>query len=443
MYINIPKYLQVTYKWLSKELQVHVNVAKQILREFYEKYSKSHNIESTYLLIGILKDNGICVEVVRESALSKAKERFDKIISEHLYSVHKPMKNLELLASSGAGDVTYSAIKCDICTERNDEEMHLLRWGTAFKENTEDNLTNLKLSESVNRSEEDKKLMTTRKNGFDNLFSKTDKQKNSGTSKFIKIDKSKEAVTKNTDFPTNAGGKHQSLVEKSKSESSTQNSKKSKKSSPKTQIAKKVKNGDLGSFFGKVMPPKCADIKVSEVNCNKVTEETSEEKRVKEKETSEEKRVEKKEISEKKQVKEKDNKRGKKRTRRDESNINAKKRKRIVIQSDSSDSEMQTDTEEAVAAEETVTEDEVPAKPKSPSPPRVKHENGKRRVLKLVNKTYKEGEYMVTKKEHVYVSCSEDEEEEEKKKKELLKLATNTEKVKKKQTTLTNFFKRS
>lgn len=415
--------MQVTYKSLSKELQIHVNVAKQILWKFYEKYCKKHNIECTYLLIGTLKDSGMCVEVVREAALSKAKKRFSEIISEHLYSVHKPLENLELLASSGSGDANYSAIKCDACTERSDEEMHFLRWGTTFKEAAEENVANLKCLEPENHLKVDKKL-TTKKTGFNNLFNITDKQKNLEASKSIEIKKNKESVEKIIDFSkdTNFTENDKISMEKSKSligknEDFTKSSK-IKKTSPKAEMVKKAKKGGLESFFEKaVSPQKFVDIKMSKEKCNKVTKEPSEQKQAKEKEKI----------------------RGKKRNRSQENNSMAKRRKRIVMQSDSSDSEVQSDME----IEETAAEinDEAPVKSKSPSPPKVKHENGKRKVLKLMNKTYKKGEYMVTKKEHVYVSCSEDEEEEIRK--EPSKMTTNAEKTKKKQTRLTNFFKKS
>ncbi|XP_018346926.1 PREDICTED: DNA polymerase delta subunit 3-like [Trachymyrmex septentrionalis] len=219
----------VTYKWLSKELHIHVNIAKQMLWDFYQKYQSNNNIECTYLLIGHLKEKGMRVEVVKGSNLSEAKEKFNKIISEHVYSVHKPIADLELLATSGSGDTAYSAIKCDACKERTDEEMQLLRWGTTAKKLTMENVTNLKSINSTNSSKAEKNLKT-----------------------------------------------------------------------------------------------------------------------------------------------------------------------------DSSDSEIQSDVEMEESVPE--MEPEIPMKAKSPSPPKVKHENGKRKVLKLINRTYKEGEYIVTKKEHVYIN---------------------------------------
>ncbi|KMQ97706.1 dna polymerase delta subunit 3-like protein [Lasius niger] len=448
----------VTYKWLSKELHVHVNVAKQILWEFYQKY-KNNNIECTYLLIGLLKNNEMRVEVVKESAVSKAKEKFSKIISEHLYSVHKPLANLELLATSDSGNVDYSAIKCDACKERSDEEMQLLRWGTAViaaKKITMENRINSKPIDSINPSKIEQNSVTTKKSGFNNLFGMTGKSKSPEKLKsFQEQDKCSTKKDKNFSKEKDLMKKDKDLMEKdealreeveglterekesvkndkdsiqkdsSKNKGSTEKNKGSvnsitKKVSPKSNS---VKKGSLDNFFGKLASPsKSTEIILSERKNDSA----------------------KKEVVETRKAKEKKNLHGKKRNRSKEPDETARKRKRIVVQSDSSDSEIQSDIEMEESVPES-PEPEAVVRSKSPSPPKVKCENGKRKVLKLVNKTYKEGEYIVTKKEHIYVSCSEDEEEkkEEERRREVKKVEAKVEKVKKKQSMLTDFFKKS
>lgn len=44
------------------------------------------------MLIDLLKDKGMSVEVVKD--IAKAKEKFSKIILEHLYSIHKSLAGL-------------------------------------------------------------------------------------------------------------------------------------------------------------------------------------------------------------------------------------------------------------------------------------------------------------------------------------------------------------
>jgi len=402
------------------------------------------------------------VEVVRESDISKAKEKFSKIISEHLYSVHKPIADLELLATSGSGDVKYSAIKCDACKERSDEEMQLLRWGTAAKKVSMENMTNLKPIDSINPSKTEKNSMTAKKNGFNNLFNMTGKSKSPEKLKssfqendrdWMKEDKNsskeKDSMKKNEDSTENdqtlmeeAKGltkeekdtvkKDENFVEKDKdffkdSTEKIKNSTKKNKSFMANSAPKKVspqnnsvKKGSLDNFFGKLTSPsKSVETTLLEKKNDNV----------------------KKEFIKGEVTKEKKNLHGKKRNRSKETDKIAKKRKRIVIQNDSSDSEIQSDIEMEESIPE--TEPETLVKPKSPSPPKVKHENGKRKVLKLINRTYKEGEYIVTKKEHVYVSCSEEEEEKEEERRKEKKEEAKIEKMKKKQSTLTDFFKRS
>ncbi|XP_014486506.1 PREDICTED: DNA polymerase delta subunit 3 [Dinoponera quadriceps] len=433
----------VTYKWLSQELQVHVNVAKQILWEFYEKHRENNNIDCTYLLIGTLSNNGMRVEVVKSADLSKAKEKYIKIISEHLYSVHKPLEDLELLASTGSGDVRYSAIKCDACVERTDEEMHLFRWGKALKI-TEEKVTNSKPVESTDHWKVDKKAAAAKKNGFNNFFNTAGKQKSPEASKTSKAEKDKESEERKNGLSKSTNlteGEKNSEKKKSplwKSKGTTE-SFQPKKTSSKAEETKKTKKGGLESFFGKMSSlPKPVEVKTPEKKEDPV--------KIPEKEDPVEEKV-----PENQKVVEQEKPRGKKRIRNQGNDNTAKKRKRIMVQSDSSDSEAQsdvdTDVDEPMAEAVAMVEMEAPTRPKSPSPPAVKHENGKRKVLKMVNETYKDDRgFIVTKKVHVYVSCSEDEEEEKERKKikkapASKKAQAKVDNAKKKQTTLMKFFK--
>ncbi|CAL7935641.1 unnamed protein product [Xylocopa violacea] len=140
--------------------------------------------------------------------------------------------------------------------------------------------------------------------------------------------------------------------------------------------------------------------------------------------------------------KQKKNVRGKKRNRSKETTNIAKRWKRIAIQSDSIDTEPSDEEPE----EETPPSPEniPPPRERSVSPPKHKVENGKRKVLKLVDKTFEEDGFLVTKKVHVYESCSEDDLEVVESKKPAASESHSELKGKKntKQTSLTNFFKK-
>ena len=83
----------VTYKWLSKQISVHVNIAKQMLFEF-AKQSKENNkssLEVIYLIAGRIAapPHSIKVCLVKSIDLSKKESEFQSITSKHVYAVAK------------------------------------------------------------------------------------------------------------------------------------------------------------------------------------------------------------------------------------------------------------------------------------------------------------------------------------------------------------------
>ncbi|XP_031826460.1 uncharacterized protein LOC116424329 isoform X2 [Nomia melanderi] len=381
----------VTYKWLSKELEVHVNIAKQILWEFWQQKKNEKTFDCTFLLMGTLEDGGMRVEVVKEKDLSTAKEKFNKIMSEHVYSLQKVLPEIQILGLAENGDIKFSGIKCLENNERNDEEMHALRWGIASIEMQFIPEEQTSAPQPINEKKEkspEKKLNDGKKNdqkkGYNNLFGKaSNKQKSPSTSSSSNSEKMDADSSKQT--------KHSPKKDTSES------------------LKKTVQKGGLSSFL-------------QQVKEDVVKKVTSENKSSQQKNT-----------------------RGKKRNRSKETNANSKKRKRITVQSDSSESKSSDEEEEEEIPSSPSPKKDSPVRMHSPSPPKVKHEDGKRKVLKLVDKTYQEDGYLVTKKVHVYESCSEEEPEVTEPKKSVTPEARPESKGKKstKQTTLKNFFKKS
>ncbi|XP_034177624.2 uncharacterized protein LOC117603031 isoform X1 [Osmia lignaria lignaria] len=402
----------VTYKWLSKELEVHVDMAKQILWKFWQRYKEEKSFDCTFLLMGILHDDGMRVEVVKEKDLATAEEKYAKILSEHIYSLQKALAKVQLLEMTDDGDVRYSAIKCIESNERSNEEMHILRWGA--KSNEVQPVSEEKInyvSEPVKMKEEispEKKSMDKKKNaqkkGFDSLFGKVaNKQKTISTlsnTKKVETDSTKQTLSKE-DVPKpqkkNAQGGLSSFLQQNK-------------------IEEKVKN---------TASPE------SNTNTDCVLKDITE------KET----------ILENKKERNK-NRHGKKRNRSKDISSATKRRKRITIQSDSSDTDDKEENVELISDEERKKESSPetipPVKVSSDTPPQAKVENGKRKVLKTVDQTFEEDGFLVTKKVHVYESCSEDESEVVESKKTVVPEPHPEIKGKKnnKQTTLMNFFKK-
>lgn len=361
--------------------------------------------------MGILHDDGMRVEVIKEKDLATAKEKYAKILSEHIYSLQKVLPNIQLLGMTDDGDIKYSAIKCIENNERSNEQMHILRWGAKSNEVqpvSEEKINHV--SESVKMEEEispEKKSMDKKKNaqkkGFDNLFGKVaNKQQTISTlsdAKKVETDSTKQTLSKE-DVP---------------------------------KVLKKNTQGGLGSFL---QQNKIEEKVKNTVSPESKTHTSSVLKDITGKET----------ILENKKL----NKNGhrKKRNRSKDISSAAKRRKRITIQSDSSDSDDKEENVELISDEEHMKESSPetipPVKVPSDTPPQTKVENGKRKVLKTVDQTFEEDGFLVTKKVHVYESCSEDEPEviESKKPAEPEPHPEIKGKKNNKQTTLMNFFKK-
>ena len=89
----------VTYKYLSRSLKVHVNVAKQMLFNFVETKKSSHpNIGVVYLVSGLVKNNledeandpyDQRVMFVKQENLDQTLKDFSTVLSQHIYSVQQ------------------------------------------------------------------------------------------------------------------------------------------------------------------------------------------------------------------------------------------------------------------------------------------------------------------------------------------------------------------
>lgn len=436
-----------------------MNIAKQILEDYWEKH-KTDVLTATILIIGHLKDGGMRVEIVKETDLVTALEKYEKIVSQHVYSLQKTLPDIQLLAGSGKGDAKFGAIKCEKCVILSDEELFARRWGSAtkyplpvddkpvekkevpkksngignfFKESAETKKPQ-EIENSVEKPEEKsapkviappkskindkkgataKKPVQSQKKGYSNLFGKVSvaNRKISPPTK-AKIQDSPmdvDSESPNEKIPTNITTKSINPA----SNNSVNKKSSDDKISPKNKTNKSAKNNE-----------------------SPIETKTKEEKKSSTISTSSAKK------STKTEVKVNQKSRGIKRGRSKNTEAEAKKRKRIVFQPDSSEESAGSDDDCSII-EDTPPRETAPRREKSPTPPLVQHVNGKRKVRKLVDEMYEDEKgYLVTKKVHVYESCSE--EEEPIKAPEPKPAATEISKIKKqtKQTTINNFFTR-
>lgn len=399
----------VTYKYLSRSLKVHVNVAKQMLFNFVEtkKSSSTPLLGIVYLLSGMVENKNVAkadddvtesstlkVLLVKEKDLKDVISKFSKVHSQHIYSVQQAeavsqtslyATDLEVFKEDPAGATALTAIK-----NKNAVPREAVRIPIETK----------KVEIKKEAKPEIKKEV--KKSGIEGAFAKT-----------------KKASPKKSDS----------------SDAKEEKPKVSEKSNSKA--AKKPAASNIANFFAK----QAAKPKVEKTEIKDKKETKNEEKenianqRIEDESTNASKEIiksPKKEVLKspvKKQEVKKSPKKAvtktpptKKNTKKSKDD-DSKKRKRIQVMSDSEDEAAEQDEDEKME-EAVVDEEEAPPTAKliessddeeiPPTPKQATRTSkpGRRRVKRQVDKTYVDDQgYMVTKKE--YESASETDEEPE------------------------------
>ena len=351
----------VTYKYLSKNLKVHVNVAKQMLFNFVQ--GQKNKLGVVYLVSGLVKsDHGDDsadigtqqkVVLVKEADLEKVKSKFSEVLSQHIYSVQKTSESVNVTSLFGADkqepgqDVTAGASLASIKHKAAVPREAIIRAPAVVKQEIK--------TQPIAKKEE-KKDSAKKVTGIEASFSKTVVKKPSP----VKTETTKP-VTK----------------DKGKSNIANMFAKQSTKPKPsKTATATEEKENIV----------------------NQKIEESKESK------------VEKKEITRFGKIKEETNTKSK-------SKSDSQKRKRIQVMSDSEDDDDKDEQEEE--EDKPIEEPEAPPVTKliesdeediPATPVQKTAKAGRKRVKKQVDKTFMDDKgYMVTKK--VYESASETDDE--------------------------------
>ncbi|XP_012287320.1 DNA polymerase delta subunit 3 [Orussus abietinus] len=406
----------VTYKWLSKELEVHVNIAKQILWSFREKHKDRGDIESTFMLMGNLSDGSMRVEVVGEASREREKEKFTTLICEHMYSVQKSLPDIQLLCIAGEGDCRFSAIKCSESGLLSDEEYQKLMWGDLYK--------------NVPQIKNDQPKKSTDKTLSASLFAETDGPESSdGKEPISNMPKKSTKAQQDTNplsKPENQQ-KHLTSPSNTVASSKTEQAKKTspgtiKKSSTKGGKATlPVKTGPINSFFRKATQKQETQSTIASISkakneivkpvedaaCDAIPNKDISPKPSKPilEESKEQKKVKESKESKPKQKKY----RGTKRNRSQESSDAAKKRKRIIAAPVSSE---ESATSEDEGEPSPGFQEVLPSPPQEvpSSPPEVLRIAGRATVRRIVDTTYvDEDGFLVTEKVTVHEVCSDQE----------------------------------
>ena len=371
----------VTYKYLSRSLKVHVNVAKQMLFEFLETKKKAgsrlHGV--LYLVSGIVleKDGDKTLQkvvLVKEKDLENTLKRFKQVTSQHIYSIQMD----ERVEMSALYATDLAVLKEDPMTSTSLNAIHMK--GNVPRE---PNCKPIPIVEEMKKMDIKKESVVSKKTGIEAAFVKSAKKPS-----LVK----EESKPKVEEKPRTSG-----------------------------QKPSKKPGGNIANMFAKqALKPKIEKMEnKAEEKENRVNQRI-EEFNTKETERSPE-LIQKPSIDIKV---DKPAKSGNKKLKDSSKNSNkeddSKKRKRIQVMSDSEEEEEEETCAEAPAAAEEEappvskliesSDEEIPA---TPQPETRTAMRGRRRVRKMVDKTFMDAEgFMVTKKEMGSASETDEEAEE-------------------------------
>ncbi|KAJ8718996.1 hypothetical protein PYW07_016552 [Mythimna separata] len=379
----------VTYVSLSKELCIHVNDAKSLLCELIKNIRKTQpeiDLSVSYVVSGLLNNSSGCHSVCSEKDLDALKKTFKIIFYEHVYCVSRGSKDVDNVALTGINKfedlpLCTGLIKAISCSKRTDNEIGNLK-------SKNHAALNVPKTSSVEQKPKDK-------------IKEVQKQENGKS-----VPESKLAPNVKSEPPS------------PKKEVSNNHKTPTKKANNNKTVGK-----GIAGFFNKVngdsTKTKKTAVKVEEQEI-KVEKDNKEKPEIK---VEKDIKVEPMSVdtdtppvvakASSKTVKAKGNKN--KATVDIKKNAKVdKKRKRLLHVSDSESDAEENDPFKTNEMEvEHESEDEIPP---TPTINTVKITSGivnpkKRR--KIVDKTYTDEDgYILTKKEEVYESCSENEEEE-------------------------------
>jgi len=392
----------VTYKFLSRSLKVHVNVAKQMLFNFVEskKSSSTPLLGIVYLVSGAIENkdadkpaddatesNTLKVMLVKEKDLKEILPEFSKVYSQHIYSVQLAeavnqtslyATDLEVFKEDPTGATALTAIKNKNAVPREAVRISIEVKKTEIKKEVK---------------QEIKKEV--KKTGIEGAFANAKKvsPKKNDASGDTKEEKPK-VVDRNNKAAKKPGTSHIANF--------------FAKQAAKPKVEKKeikeedveIKNEEKENIANQKIEDEAANNGKTDSSEKKVLKSPVKENRISPKKAP--KKTPPKDKKKKESLKEDDN----------------KKRKRIQVMSDSEDEAGEDDEkvddieEEAPPTSkliESSDDEEIPPTPKQPTRT---SKPGRRRVRRQVDKTYVDDQgFMVTKKEYESASETDDEPE--------------------------------
>ncbi|XP_038218198.1 DNA polymerase delta subunit 3 [Zerene cesonia] len=365
----------VTYISLSKDLCIHINSSKSLLKVFIETIRKNdpkQELSVSYLISGLIDDNKAKVSVCPANELENIKKTFKIIFFQHVYSVCKGTSHVDSAAYVSLNkyddfNLCSGVIKNSNCMKRSFEEI------TSLKSNSQEVLV-------------DKKPILLQKKNIKEALPKAASVNN--VDKTIKTESNHKEIKKEILSPQ-------------------------KENINKQNVSKASAQKGIAGFFNKQNSSnKNKELKPSVKEQSTIIKEES--NVIEEMETDEVEVVTqvKAEVKKEKQF----NGNNKVLNQIKKNSKVDKKRKRVLRVSDSeSEDEDDPFEKEDKTNEKIDSDDEIPP---TPTVNNLKITTGivnPRKKRKVVDKTYMSDDgYIVTKREEVYESCSDNEDHEEK-----------------------------
>lgn len=391
----------VTYVSLSKDLCIHVNDSKLLLNKLVADIRQKGPVDTinvSYIISGITEDYKGRTTVAAEQNIAEARNTFKTIFFEHVYSISKGLSNVDKVAFLAVCKfedfpLCTGLIKSSSCVKRSSDEINTFKSNSQATEQVEP-----KPSSSLQKKIkiEPKEIA---KNGHTEPKEVTK----------VHETKSEPAIKSENPSPK----KHQSSNGKPKQELK-KNGHKSQKSI--AGFFNKSNSAPIKKLVDEVIKSKndINELKAEKQNCKKNPVMGAEQMEIDEEVENKQKETESKKETQNKERQQKEISSNKSLNQIKWNAKVDKKRKRVLYISDSeSDCENSPFVPEPPERNiEHESEDEIPP---TPAVKTLKISSGitnpkKRR--KIVDKTYTDEDgYILTKKEEVYESCSDNEEE--------------------------------
>lgn len=76
--------------YLCSLLNIPVHESRDLMKTYIKDMEKFHNINKTYMLMGVLNDgNGLSLCLTKENELKDKRKLFSDLVSEQIYSIQK------------------------------------------------------------------------------------------------------------------------------------------------------------------------------------------------------------------------------------------------------------------------------------------------------------------------------------------------------------------